>query len=220
MDLIIFDLDGTLIDSKLDLATSVNEVLTLQGRLPLPNETIYGYVGNGVRHLIERSLGDATPSEVDRTLEMFAPIYRSHLLDTTQPYDGVRSALETLQGGPTLAVLSNKPHPMSVAALEGLNLASYFQFIFGGDSFPNRKPDPIGIETLLKETAAAREKTLMVGDSRVRLRDRQECIRPYLYGLLRIGGIRDRDSRSRLRRRRSSQASSHHRSILRGVRQA
>ena len=167
MDLIIFDLDGTLIDSKLDLATSVNEVLTLQGRLPLPNETIYGYVGNGVRHLIERSLGDATPSEVDRTLEMFAPIYRSHLLDTTRPYDGVRSALETLQGGPTLAVLSNKPHPMSVAALEGLNLASYFRFIFGGDSFPNRKPDPIGIETLVNETGAARERTLMVGDSRV-----------------------------------------------------
>lgn len=167
MDLIIFDLDGTLIDSKLDLATSVNEVLTLQGRHSLPNETIYGYIGNGVRHLIERSLGNATPGEVDRTLEKFAPIYRNHLLDTTRPYDGVRSALAALQAGRTLAVLSNKPHPMSVACLEGLKLASYFQFIFGGDSFPSRKPDPIGIETLISETGAAREKTLMVGDSRV-----------------------------------------------------
>jgi phosphoglycolate phosphatase len=151
----------------LDLATSVNKVLSLQGRRQLPNETIYGYIGNGVRHLIERSLGEATPSEVDRTLEMFAPIYKNHLLDTTRPYDGVRTALEALQGQATLAVLSNKPYPMSVACLEGLKLASYFQFVFGGDSFPNRKPDPIGIETLLNETGAVRDKALMVGDSRV-----------------------------------------------------
>ena len=95
MDLIIFDLDGTLIDSKLDLATSVNEVLTLQGRHSLPNETIYGYIGNGVRHLIERSLGNATPSEVDRTLEKFAPIYKptySTRHDPTMGY-GRRSQL-------------------------------------------------------------------------------------------------------------------------------
>jgi phosphoglycolate phosphatase len=167
MDLIIFDLDGTLIDSKLDLATSVNEMLTVQRRPPLPNETIYGYIGKGVRHLIERSLGKATPSEVDRSLEVFGPIYKSHLLDTTRPFAGVRPALEALQGQSTLAVLTNKPHLMSVAVLEGLDLDSYFEFIFGGDSFPNRKPDPIGIETLLNETGVARERALMVGDSRI-----------------------------------------------------
>jgi phosphoglycolate phosphatase len=133
----------------------------------LPNETIYDYIGDGVRRLLERSLGDASSEDVDRAHEMFLPIYRRHLLDTTLPYEGVREALRALESGRTLAVLSNKPTRESIAALQGLKLHHHFDFVYGGESFPKRKPDPMGITALMQETGAARERTLMVGDSRV-----------------------------------------------------
>jgi phosphoglycolate phosphatase len=166
VDLIIFDLDGTLVDSRLDIANSVNEVLDRQGRAKLPNETIYGFIGNGVRCLMERSLGEASDEEVDRLVDMFLATYRLRLLDTTRAYPGVREALDALRPGRTLAVLTNKPLRESVAVLEGLDLASYFDFIYGGDSFPRRKPDPVGAQALIENTGVVRERTLMVGDSR------------------------------------------------------
>lgn len=167
MELIIFDLDGTLVDSRRDIATSVNEVLSIMGRPNLPNETIYGYIGDGVRCLLERSLGGVESKDVDRAHEMFLPIYRRHLLDTTRSYQGVQEALQTLESGRTLAILSNKPTRESIAVLQGLNLYHFFSFVYGGESFPKRKPDPMGILALMRETGAARETTLMVGDSRV-----------------------------------------------------
>ncbi len=167
MDLIIFDLDGTLVDSRRDIATSVNELLSQLGRRQLANEQIYGFIGNGVRRLLERSLGDASTQEVEQSLQVFLPIYRRHLLDTTRPYPGVRESLEALSKGRTLAVLTNKPRPESVAVLEGLELNSFFDSVYGGESFPQRKPDPVGINRLLETTGVARERALMVGDSRV-----------------------------------------------------
>jgi phosphoglycolate phosphatase len=167
MELIIFDLDGTLVDSRRDIANSVNELLENYGRPKLPNERIYGFIGNGVRCLLERSLGGAPDQDIVRALDMFLPIYRRRLLETTRPYTGVREALEELRRGRTLAVLTNKPKPESVALLEGLELASYFRFIYGGDSFPARKPDPMGIQSLIDSSGAPRERTLMVGDSHV-----------------------------------------------------
>lgn len=167
MDLIIFDLDGTLVDSRHDIATSVNEVLSLMERPTLPNETIYGYIGDGVRRLIERSLGSSPPEAVDQAFGMFLPVYRRHLLDTTRPYRGVRETLQELERGRTLAILSNKPTRESVSVLEGLNLRHHFDFVHGGESFPKRKPDPMGITALMKETGTTRERTIMVGDSRV-----------------------------------------------------
>ena len=89
MDLIIFDLDGTLVDSRRDIATSVNELLSRLGRRQLANEQIYGFIGNGVRRLLERSLGEASAQEIEQSLQIFLPIYRSHLLDTTRPYPGI-----------------------------------------------------------------------------------------------------------------------------------
>jgi len=167
MDLIIFDLDGTLVDSRLDIATSVNEVLMTLGRPTLPNERIYGYVGNGVRCLIERSLGGGSSEYVDGALDMFLSSYRHHLLDTTQPYRGVKEALAQLVRGRTLAILSNKPTPECNSVLEGLGLRNHFDYVHGGESFARRKPDPMGIRALMEETGTDRETTLMVGDSRV-----------------------------------------------------
>jgi phosphoglycolate phosphatase len=167
MELIIFDLDGTLVDSRRDIANSVNELLEQLGRPHLPAERIYGFIGNGVRRLLERSLGNDHIPYVDHALEIFLPIYRRRLLETTRPYPGVVEALEELRRSRTLAVLTNKPKRESVALLEGLDLASYFQFIHGGDSFPVRKPNPMGVQSLIASTGVGREDTLMVGDSQV-----------------------------------------------------
>ena len=167
MELIIFDLDCTLVDSRQDIASSVNEVLEQLNRPKLPNDRIYGFIGNGVRRLVERSLGDALDQDVDRALDMFLPIYRRRLLETTRPYPGVPEALDELRHNRTLAVLTNKPKRESVLLLEGLELASYFRFVYGGESFPARKPNPIGVQSLIDSTGAKREQTLMVGDSHI-----------------------------------------------------
>jgi phosphoglycolate phosphatase len=167
MELIIFDLDGTLVDSRLDIATSVNELLTLLGKPKLANEQIYGFIGNGVRRLLERSLPGVSPEEVERSLQIFLPIYRRHLLDTTRPYPGVQESLESLAKRKTLTVLTNKPREESVTVLKGLDLFSFFEIVYGGESFPRRKPDPIGITAILEKTGVARGRALMVGDSRV-----------------------------------------------------
>jgi phosphoglycolate phosphatase len=168
MDLVIFDLDGTLIDSRRDIATSVNELLSSMGREQLPSQRVFGFIGNGVRKLLERSLGeDASEQEIDDALERFMPIYRSHLLDTTRPYPGVKEALEVLTPGREMAVLTNKPTRESLAVLEGLGLRGYFRQVHGGDAFPQRKPNRMGVDALIESTRARRERTLMVGDSRV-----------------------------------------------------
>lgn len=165
LDLIVFDLDGTLVDSRRDIATSVNELRLGLGRPALPEERIYGYIGNGVRALLARSLEDCLPSNLDRAVAAYLPIYRRHLLDTTTAYPGVREALAELAPEAPLGVLTNKPSPESVLLLEGLGLDRYFRFVFGGEDFPTRKPHPLGLERLLVRAGARRERTLFVGDS-------------------------------------------------------
>jgi len=164
---LIFDLDGTLIDSKLDLALSVNATLEHLGRPVLPHETIYRYVGNGAQTLVQRALGrEATPLEAESGLAYFLSYYREHMLDNTVVYPGVREGLDLLDDRP-LAVLTNKPVRFSNWILEGLGLTRYFRYVYGGNSFEKKKPDPIGVEVLLRDLQASSLETMMVGDSDV-----------------------------------------------------
>jgi phosphoglycolate phosphatase len=169
MDLLIFDLDGTLIDSRLDLAHSVNAARTDLGLAPLDNELVVSYVGHGAPTLIRRALGErASEAEVRKALEYFLGYYREHALDCTTFYPGVRESIERLhRAGVRLAVLTNKPTDTSRKILDGLGAGDLFFRIYGGDSFEFKKPDPAGVEALRKETGASRERTMMVGDSSV-----------------------------------------------------
>lgn len=164
---LVFDLDGTLIDSGVDLALSVNATLKEYGRSPLPHDQIFGYVGQGAPRLIERALGaDTTRQECEQALAFFLSYYREHMLDNTVTYPGVREGLVALEGMP-MAVLTNKPVRFSRRILEGLGLASYFRYIYGGNSFETKKPDPAGMGVLLRDFGAAPKQAMLVGDSEV-----------------------------------------------------
>jgi len=167
---LVFDLDGTLIDSKLDLALSVNATLEHMGRPQLEHERIYGYVGHGAPMLIKRALGlDATADEVERGHAYFLSYYRAHMLDNTVTYPGVRKGLNLLRDHP-MAVLTNKPVRFSQAILDGLGIGEYFRYVYGGNSFATKKPDPEGINVLLRDFAVAPSEAMIVGDSEVDVR--------------------------------------------------
>ena len=163
----VFDLDGTLIDSKMDLVQSVNAMLRETGRAELPTELVASYVGHGAPRLIASVLGPAANEEhLREALAIFLAHYEVHKLDLTRAYPGVAEGLRALAGH-SKAVLSNKPAKMSVEILEGLGLAKYFRAIYGGDSFENKKPDPSGALVILKELGVSPAKSAMVGDSDV-----------------------------------------------------
>ncbi|MGA8621872.1 MAG: HAD-IA family hydrolase [Candidatus Sulfotelmatobacter sp.] len=172
--LVIFDLDGTLIDSRLDLVHSVNAALRHIGRVNLPEDVIASYVGDGAPILIQRALGGEAVDDalVRRGLQFFLSYYREHKLDHTTVYDGVKEALAAVQsasnGAPRkMAVLSNKPVGPSRAIVEALGLGSFFTQIYGGNSFATKKPDPEGTRKLLEENGVLPEQAAIVGDSHV-----------------------------------------------------
>lgn len=175
--LVVFDLDGTLIDSRLDLANSVNAMLSHFGRPELPCDIIAGYIGDGAPMLIRRALGDPDDAGYMReALEYFLQYYREHKLDNTHLYKGIREALTALRFGRdgasrsterALAVLSNKPVNPSRQIVEALGIADFFFQVYGGNSFPTKKPDPLGVNTLLQEASVRREEALMIGDSEI-----------------------------------------------------
>jgi phosphoglycolate phosphatase len=172
--LVIFDLDGTLIDSRLDLVHSVNAALRHIGRPDLPDHVIASYVGDGAPILIQRALGGEAVDEptVRKGLQFFLSYYREHKLDHTTVYGGVKEALTAVQrasnGVPRkLAVLSNKPVVPSRAIVEALGLAPFFMQIYGGNSFATKKPDPEGARKLLEEVGVRPEEAAIVGDSHV-----------------------------------------------------
>ena len=172
--LLIFDLDGTLIDSRVDLANSVNATRAHLGMPPIHHDRIFSYVGNGVPVLIQRALSDrhdgqgATGEEQKAGQEFFLNYYRDHMLDFTTLYPGTVEALQKLSAAQIkLAVLTNKPVRFSQAIVDGLGIAPFFQRLYGGNSFEQKKPHPMGIETLMSECGAGRGDTVMIGDSAV-----------------------------------------------------
>jgi phosphoglycolate phosphatase len=163
--LVVFDLDGTLVDSKQDLALSVNAMRGEMGLSPLPLDLIASYIGHGATELVRRSLGTlATSENVDKGMAFFLNYYRDHMLDNTAPYPGVPEALEKLQAH-KLAVLTNKPVIFSREMLTRLGFAPYFTFVYGGNSFPQKKPDPVGLHKMMEDLGIPAAQTLMVGDS-------------------------------------------------------
>jgi phosphoglycolate phosphatase len=168
--LLIFDLDGTLIDSRLDLVHSINAMLRHFSRPELPDEVVASYVGDGAPMLVRRALGDPKDEHfLKRALDYFLAYYREHKLDHTQVYDGIKPALAAIQNANgarrLMAVLSNKPVHPSRAIVEALGLGEFFVSVYGGNSFATKKPDPLGAQTILHQTKMHPEETLMVGDS-------------------------------------------------------
>jgi phosphoglycolate phosphatase len=167
---LIFDLDGTLVDSKKDLTASVNYIRN-QFDLPvLTEEEIARFIGDGALMLIRRALSTrATEPNVQAGLQMFLSYYRAHMLDTTALYPGVRQTLDRLLDC-KLAVLTNKPVHFSCAMLDGLGIYRHFLSVYGGNSFDHKKPDPVGVYQILSDTKGLRERTWIVGDSAVDVR--------------------------------------------------
>lgn len=186
LKLLVFDLDGTLIDSAQDLCNSVNATLEKFGRPHLSDEIIAGYIGNGALMLVRRAFSTddgKVPGEelLNDAYKFFLDYYREHKLDYTYAYEGVLEALDALHklhaqadvppraAAPqrAMAVLTNKPVRPAQAICEALGLAPYFLHIYGGNSFATKKPDPEGLLSLMKEADAKPEETVMIGDSQV-----------------------------------------------------
>jgi phosphoglycolate phosphatase len=184
LKLLVFDLDGTLINSAQDLCNSINATLAHFGRVRLPDEQIAGYIGDGAIMLVRRAFfgpdSDENAAKVDDDLlaaayAWFIDYYREHKLDFTYAYVGVQEALAALkqlhdaEHGPArlMAVLTNKPVRPAREICAALGLAPYFLNIYGGNSFASKKPDPEGLRTLMNEAGARPEETVMIGDSQV-----------------------------------------------------
>lgn len=172
MELFIFDLDGTLIDSKRDIVEAVNAARAEMGLPGLATETIASYVGNGAPVLMQKAMGvNASQEVVAEALRRFLEYYHRNPLVHTRLYPGVREALdELLARGKKLAVLANKPEVITNQIVAGFNLKNHFFRCYGGDSLIERKPHALGIEKLMYEAEIGPEQTLMVGDSYVDIR--------------------------------------------------
>jgi phosphoglycolate phosphatase len=186
--LIVFDLDGTLVDSRRDLADSTNAVLEGYGATPLPAAAIASFVGEGARILVERAVQRAgIDVDIDDALSRFRREYAHRLAVHTRPYDGVVDALAGLSTRATLAVLTNKPQEPSERLLDLFGLASSFARVVGGDGPLARKPDPAGLIDLMRSSGAAAASTIMVGDSMIDVETARRagvrmCVARYGFG--------------------------------------
>jgi phosphoglycolate phosphatase len=187
--LIVFDLDGTLVDSKRDIAEAANATLVACGAPPLPEDTLGRMVGNGAPVLVARAFAAAGFEKPDDATERFLDIYNSRLLRYTRPYDGIPELLAELEPRATLAVLTNKPIEATRGILGGLDLSRYFDAdkVVGGDGPFPRKPDPAGLCHLMTSAGAPSDATVLVGDSVVDWRtagaaSARVCLARYGFG--------------------------------------
>jgi phosphoglycolate phosphatase len=163
---VVFDLDGTLVDTGDDLVAATNHVLRSFALPEVDAARLLTYVGDGARTLVSRALGPSRSPLVDEGVTRFLAYYRRHLLDATRPYPGMSDLLRDLRARDVrVSVLTNKAEGLSRPILEGLNLMGWIDWLVGGDSLPTRKPDPAGLRLLLANGGTPSERALMVGDS-------------------------------------------------------
>ena len=171
--LIAFDLDGTLVDSRRDLADAANELVAALGGTPLAEEAVGTMVGEGARVLVVRALRaaglskEAVGASLDRSLARFLEIYDRRLLQHTKPYPGIVQALKAARQRARVAVLTNKPARATEAVLDGLGLSGFVEHVVGGDGEWPRKPDPAGLQYLMDRADTTPSRTLLVGDSAI-----------------------------------------------------
>lgn len=166
--LIVYDLDGTLVDTLEDITASANRMLEHLGLPPIPASEVRGYVGRGIRELVQRCLGTEDEGGLERGLRLYREHYGRHLLDRSRLYPGARETLERFQRlGRAQAVITNKPDPYSTQILTGLGVAGCFTAIIAGDGAYPKKPDPSSLHALMKQQGAAAGETVFIGDSPV-----------------------------------------------------
>lgn len=164
VDLLIFDLDGTLADTRADLAEAVNNALQRLELPPLSMERICEYVGDGVQTLLSRALGPEHHDVIDKGVRFFREYYGVHLLDHTRLYPGVRETLEHFNGK-RKTIVTNKPLDFTLRILKGLEINSHFELVLGGDSTVERKPHPEPARRVLSSTGIASQQAAVIGDS-------------------------------------------------------
>lgn len=165
--LVVFDLDGTLVDSSADLATAINRARAELGREPLPTETIVGMVGEGARLLVARAIDGLDEAALDRAVARFLALYEPVCTAETRPYPGIPELLAAEAARRPLALLTNKPERMSREILEAFGWSGLFAEVVGGDTLPVRKPDPGGIVRLAERLGCAARELALVGDTRI-----------------------------------------------------
>jgi phosphoglycolate phosphatase len=192
MSLVIFDLDGTLIDSRLDLAESTNEMLETYGAPALAVDAVARMVGEGAKKLVERALvaSGLNPDE-PAALDRFRAIYDRRLLGHTKPYEGIFDVVRSAAARAPLAVLTNKPEAPTRRLLDAFDLARYFKWVIGGDSAVPRKPDPAGLLHLVHAANATTDATLLVGDSMIDVETGRRARVRTLVALYGFGHLRD-----------------------------
>jgi len=163
IDLVMFDLDGTLADTGRDLADAVNVTRGHFDLAPLPDKVVYSHVGRGVEHLLKQSLPAQSVSQFDEVTRVFLNYYEHHLLDHTVLYPGVRSVIAYFHGKRRV-VVSNKIHRLTLAVVQGLGVAEQFDAILGGDSAADKKPHPALLNLVLERFQVAAQQAVMVGD--------------------------------------------------------
>jgi len=169
---LIFDLDGTLVDSRRDLSHAVNRLRADYGWEALDVDQVVGMVGEGARMLVAQALrvhpaGESLPESIDEALARFFAHYEAGCLDTTEPYHGVAAMLEELAEGYPLALYTNKPERFTRKILKGLDLDRFFPQLLGGDSLETKKPEPPGVRLLAERLGVPVAQAMLVGDSRV-----------------------------------------------------
>ncbi len=163
VDLLVFDLDGTLVRSGDDLAASVNYTLKTLGRPILAPETVLGFVGNGVKTLMKKALGPDAIEHFDSAMELFSAYYSEHLLDRTTLYPDVPDVLDYFERKKKV-IVTNKLHGFTLQITKGLGIADRFLEIIGEDSTPFKKPDPQLLRRVMTKWGGTPERTVVIGD--------------------------------------------------------